>query len=108
MVDETIVRAHWPHRLKTKPVSMLTRVPYFEGTTAKFMGTLSTPARNVTPADRARATPPGVTFGPSPNSAPSLVRTPTSQLMLGMAPPWSRPPSSTTHSFRTVGPLSLL
>jgi hypothetical protein len=33
-----------------KPVSRLTRVPDFEGTTARLTGTFKTPARNVIPA----------------------------------------------------------
>jgi hypothetical protein len=47
------------------PDSRLTRTPDFDGTTARFTGTFKTPARNVTPAARASATPTGVTFGPT-------------------------------------------
>ena len=89
-----------------KPVSTLIRVPAFDGTTATFIGTLRLPLRNVTPAARASATPAGVMLGPMPNSAPSRVRRPTSQLTLGSATPWSSPPSSTTHSFTAATPLS--
>ena len=70
-----------------KPVRKLTRVPAFEGTTATFIGTLMKPDLMVTPAANASATPAGVILGPTPNSAPSLVRSPTSQLTLGSATP---------------------
>ena len=60
---------------------------YFEGTTARFTGTFSPPARNVMPAAMARAAPTGVMLGPIPNSVPSFVRNPTSQFKLGIATP---------------------
>ncbi len=55
---------------------MLTRMPSFDGTTAKVIGRFRTPALNVTPAAMASATPAGEMFGPMPNSAPSRVRRP--------------------------------
>src|SRR4051794_9230950 len=91
------------HRCRRlNPDSTLTRAPARDGTTATFNGMLSAPARNVMPAARTRPLPAGVRFGPIPNSAPSLVRTPTIQLRLGSATLCSRPPSSATHSVTIV------
>src|SRR5262245_44198411 len=92
-------------RRKLNPVSILTRTPDFEGTTATLIGTFRTPARNVLPAASASATPTGVIFGPTPNSVPSCVRTPTSQLRLGNTSPCSIPPKSTTASVSAATPL---
>ena len=72
-------------RRRLKPEIRLTRVPDFDGTNAIFTGIFSTPVRNVIPVAKTSAVPAGVMFGPIPNSAPSLVRTPTSQLRLGSA-----------------------
>ena len=96
------------HRRVLKPASRLTRTPDFEGTTARFTGTFNPPARNVMPAAMARAAPTGVMLGPIPNSAPFIVRIPTSQLTLGSTTPCSSPPTSTTHSVTAVGPFSVL
>jgi hypothetical protein len=63
----------------------LTRVPDFEGTTATLTGTLTAAVRKVMPVAITRAVPAVVMFGPTPNSAPSRVRIPTSQLKLGSA-----------------------
>ena len=46
--------------------------------------------------------------GAEPNSAPLRVRPPTSQLRLGSATPWSRPPRRTTYSETAVNPLSFV
>src|SRR5687767_10134283 len=51
-------------RLILKPVSTLTRIPAFEGTTATLNGTFRAPFETVTPPANARATPAGVTLGP--------------------------------------------
>jgi hypothetical protein len=66
---------------------MLTRGPDFDDTTAKFSGTFSAPDRTLMPAAITSPIPAGVMFGPMPNSAPELVRTPASQLSEGSAYP---------------------
>src|SRR4029450_2520159 len=76
-----ITPVHYRRRLK--PESSVTRAPTFDGTTATLTGMFIAPARNVTPAASTSAVPAGVILGPTPNSAPSRVRTPTNQLRLG-------------------------
>ena len=66
---------------------------------------LKVSVRMVTPAATTSATPAGVTFGPMPNSTPSRVRRPTSQLRLGSTCPCSSPPASNTHSLTAARPL---
>src|SRR5688500_14761667 len=94
------------HQRIVNPVSRLTRVPRLDGTTERLKGRFSDPDRRVTPAPIASAKPAALRFGPTPNSVPFLVRSPTIQLRLGRNVPCSSPPTSTTHSLTAVGPVS--
>ena len=58
-------------------------VEYVHRLVAALTGMFRAPVRNVNPVARTSAVPAGVTFGPTPNSAPSRVLTPTIQLRLG-------------------------
>lgn len=106
--EHAIPAGHQRRPRKLKPVSMLTRMPFFDGTTATFTGTFSAPARKVMPPATASATPVGEMFGPKPNSAPSRVRSPTIQLRLGIATLCSSPPNSRIHSLTAANPLSFV
>ena len=90
------------------PASRLTRTPDFDGTTARLTGTLRLPTGKLTPTAAAKATPTGVKFGPTANSMPFAVRTPTSQLKLGIATPCSSPPNRNTHSVTALSPFAPL
>ena len=92
------------HRLMLNPVMMLTRPPCFELAYAKFSGTLSDPVFTVTPTASTSPTPTGEMLGPSPNSTPVGVRTPTIQLSEGNVSPCSSPDNSGTNSVTTASP----